>query len=212
MCRGRGQAFYIHPCPSPPPSITRLIFPSPLPQSLRNLQRLLSAAHQTGLFFYIGLCETFSGISDWWGCILLPAPPFLIFFLKTKFFCIFHNAFVWGQCHQQAGLPPSILPLSSWLPPSILLASSLHPLGFLSPSSGLHTQCCFGVAALPFLFPVSFWILSSAVQSQAGRALAMCLGDDAGFLPPCLPSLHPFSSPQAAFFRLQPSLQQPFYY
>lgn len=55
-----------------------------------------------------------------------PHPPFLIFFLKTKFFCIFHNAFGWGQCHQQAGLPPSIL-----------LASSLHPPGFFPPSSWL---------------------------------------------------------------------------
>lgn len=70
----------------------------------------------------------------------------------------------WGQCHHQAGLLPSIL-----------LMSSLHPLG-----------CARGVATLPFCFPVSFWILGSAVQSEIRRVLAMCLGDDAGLLLPPL--------------------------
>lgn len=188
MCAGgRGRAFHIHPCPSPRSSITPLISPSPPPpQSHRNLQRLLSAAHQTGLFFYTGLCQTFSAISHWCGCISPFFRHVFLNFLKN----IFHDAFGpgpvpppgWGQCYHQAGLPPSIL-----------LASSLHPLG-------CTTRCSFSVAALPFHFAVSFWILSSAVQSGAGRALAVCLGDDTGLLPPCLPA--PLLLPQAAFFRL----------
>lgn len=154
MCAGGGDRLSTFiPVLLPPSSITRLIFPSPLPQSLRNLQRLLSAAHQTGLFFYIGLCETFSGISDWWGCILLPAPPFLIFFLKTKFFCIFHNAFGWGQCHQQAGLPPSILLASSLHPPGFFLPSSWLPLSILWAAHTVLLWCCCSP------FPLSSFLL-----------------------------------------------------
>lgn len=173
MCRGRGQAFYIHLCPSPCSSITPLISPSPPPQSHQNLQRFLSAAHQTGLFFYAGLCEAFSGISDRWGYISPFFRHYLFIFLKYVPQCFWA-----GASATRLGFFPS----SSWLLPFILWAVQQ------------------GVAALPFHFPVSFWILSSAVQSETGRALAMCLGDnDAGLLPPCLPSLYPFSYPRLHF-------------
>lgn len=87
MCAGgRGQAFYIHPCPSPSPSITRLIFPSPPPQSHRNLQRLLSAAHQQIFFFFsLGFVKCFLGFRADGGAFF---PFFILFFFL---FNVFHG-------------------------------------------------------------------------------------------------------------------------
>lgn len=137
MCAGGGDRLSTFiPVLLPPSSITPLIFPSPPPQSCRNLQPLLSAAHQTGLLFYAGLCETFSGISNWWGCI---SPFFLVIYIYLSIFNIFHDAF-WAGASATTGL--GSFPPSSWLLPSILLASPLHPLG-----------CTHGVA-LVLLLPL----------------------------------------------------------
>lgn len=114
---------------------------------------------------------------------------FLFFFLN-----VFHAILGWDQCHCQARL----------LPP-ILLAACAVSLRF----------CCS-----PFLL-CGFLSVSRAAQSAVKsivRAVAVCLGEQAGLPPPLALShthllfLHPISFPRLNFFRLQTSPQQPFHY
>lgn len=133
--RGGGdRLFTFIPVLLPPRPSLALSFHHPLPNHTEISSDFFLLPTRLGYFFSPGLCEMFPGVLGWWGCFF-PFPINLFF----NFFNVFHGILGWDLCHRQAAL----------LPP--------HPPGFFLPSSQPCVQFCFGFAALPFCFVVSFW-------------------------------------------------------
>jgi len=137
-----------------------------------------------------GLCEMFPGVSAWWGGAFFPI-IYIFFFSFFFFFPCFSR---------HVGLGPVSPP--GWAsPPCTLLASSLHPPARAVPLRFGRSPCLLG----------GFLSASRAAQSAVKSiARAVAVGSRLGSFLLRLPSLPaPLRFPQAEFFRLRTSPQQP---